>query len=155
MNLVEQHIIQPNDSRWVAIDAAAFLSKNLYNAANYLVRQSYIFEKRYIPYVELNQLLKQNPDYCALPRKVSQWVLKQVDHDWQSFFAARAVWQSNPEKFTGRPRLPHYKPITNGRNLLTYTNQAISQSLLKQKGLIQPSQLPIQIKTQQRNIQQV
>ena len=155
MQLVEQHIIQSSDSRWAAIDAAAFLSKNLYNAANYRVRQAYIFEKRYIPYTALDQLMKQNPDYYALPRKVSQWVLKQVDHDWQSFFAAQAVWQTSPERFTGRPRLPKYKPITSGRNLLVYTSQAISQSLLRQKGLIQPSQLPIQIKTQQRNIQQV
>jgi putative transposase len=42
MRLVEQHVIRKTDARFAAIDAAAFASKNLYNAANYLVRQSFI-----------------------------------------------------------------------------------------------------------------
>ena len=33
MKLVEQHIIERNDPRFAVIDAAAFASKNLYNAA--------------------------------------------------------------------------------------------------------------------------
>ena len=36
MQLVEQHRIDRHDPRWVAIDLAAFASKNLYNAALYL-----------------------------------------------------------------------------------------------------------------------
>jgi len=32
MKLVEQHVIERNDPRFAAIDAAAFASKNLYNA---------------------------------------------------------------------------------------------------------------------------
>lgn len=46
MQLVEQHVISKHDPRFAAIDAAAFKAKNLYNAANYLVRQSFIFERR-------------------------------------------------------------------------------------------------------------
>ena len=42
MQLTEQHIVSKGDSRFAAIDAAAFAAKNLYNAANYLVRQSFI-----------------------------------------------------------------------------------------------------------------
>ena len=38
MHLVEQHVIRKTDLRYAKIDAAAFASKNLYNAANYLVR---------------------------------------------------------------------------------------------------------------------
>jgi IS605 OrfB family transposase len=101
------------------------------------------------------KLLKLNPDYCALPRKVSQWVLKQVDHDWQAFFAALVEWEANPEKFAGRPRLPRYKHKTAGRNLLVYTDQAVSRRALRQKGVIQPSQLAITIKTQQPSFDQV
>jgi hypothetical protein len=44
MQLVEQHIISKADPRFAPIDAAAFAAKNLYNAANYLVRQAFIFE---------------------------------------------------------------------------------------------------------------
>lgn len=155
MQLVEQHVIDKSDPRWSAIDAAAFLSKNLYNATNYLVRREYIFNQRFIPYAELDKLMKRNPDYCALPRKVSQWVLKQVDHDWQAFFAAREEWAVHPEKFRGRPKLPKYKPIADGRNLLTYTVQAVGQRVFKKKGVIQPSGLDITIQTQQSSFDQV
>jgi putative transposase len=42
MQLVEQHRIDRHDPRWMAIDVAAFASKNLYNAALCLARQAYI-----------------------------------------------------------------------------------------------------------------
>jgi putative transposase len=155
IQLVEQHIIDGDDPRWSKIDTACFLSKNLYNAANYLLRQEYIFTHRYIPYTELDKKMKRNPDYCALPRKVSQWVLKQVEHDWQSFFAAQAEWQAQPEKFNSRPRLPKYKHKTAGRNLLTYTAQAVSKRVLKKNGVIQPSQLDIAVQTQHKTFDQV
>ena len=58
MQLVEQHIIRKNDQRFEPIDRAAFLSKNLYNAANYAVRQTFVFEHRYIPYNQMDKLMK-------------------------------------------------------------------------------------------------
>jgi putative transposase len=48
MQLVEQHVIRKADTRYAAIDQAAFASKNLYNAANYLVRQAFIHEGVYL-----------------------------------------------------------------------------------------------------------
>ena len=154
MQLVEQHIIAKNDPRFEPIDCAAFLSKNLYNAANYAVRQTFIFENRYILYNQMDKLMKHSPDYCALPRKVSQWVLKQLDHDWQAFFAASRAYRENPGAFTGRPKLPNYKHKTEGRNLLTYTDQAISRRGLK-RGVVQPSGLPIEVLTKHPDLQQV
>jgi len=44
MQLVEQHITSKNDPCYEVIDQAAFASKNLWNAANYVVRQSFIHE---------------------------------------------------------------------------------------------------------------
>src|SRR3990172_220026 len=117
MQLVEQHVINKNDPRFVVIDRAAFASKNLYNAANYLVRQSFIFQGQYISYAQMDKLMKTSPDYCALPRKVSQWVLRQLDHDWQSFFAASQAYRENPALFAGRPKLPKYKHKLTCRNL--------------------------------------
>jgi putative transposase len=155
MQLVEQHIIDRHDARWSALDQACFLSKNLYNAANYRVRQAYIFHQQYIPYEERVKIMRDQADYCALPRKVSQQVLIQVDRDWRAFFAALLAWEEHPEKFLGRPHLPHYKPIAQGRNLLVYTAQAVSRRAFKTKGVIRPSQLDITIETQQTAFDQV
>jgi putative transposase len=155
MQLVEQHVIDKRDPRWSAIDAASFRSKNLYNAANYILRQEYIFNHHYIAYTQLDKLMKYQADYCALPRKVSQQVLMQIDQNWQSFFAARDEWEQQPDKFKGRPRLPKYKHKTDGRNMLTYTDQAIGKRVFKKKGVIHPSQLDIVIETQQTSFDQV
>src|SRR5579859_840789 len=129
MQLSEQHIIRRSDPRWLAIDQAAWFSKNIYNAANYRLRQVYIKERRYIPYLALEKQFKKR-DLLAdqqLPLKVVQQVLRQLDHDWQCYFAALAQFQANPDKFTGRPKLPSYKHTACGRNMLVYTQQATNK----------------------------
>ena len=154
MQLVEQHIISKHDPRYAAIDAAAFASKNLYNAANYELRQAFIHEGRSLSYNQLDKLMKSHEAYKALPAKVAQWVLKGLVNNWKSFKEARESYQCDPSKFTGRPKLPKYKHKTEGRNLLVYTAQAISKPELE-KGIINPSQLPITVQTKQRNVKQV
>ncbi len=54
MQLVEQHVIKRTDSRYQAIDQAAFASKNLYNLANYHMRQSFIHQGKYLGYADVN-----------------------------------------------------------------------------------------------------
>ena len=53
MRLVEQHRIDRHDLRFRVIDAAAFASKNLYNAALYVTRQAFIHHNTIIPYTQL------------------------------------------------------------------------------------------------------
>jgi putative transposase len=148
MQLTEQHVIGKNDPRYSVIDEAAFKSKNLYNAANYEVRQSYFHEEKYLNYNEAQRRMQSHEAYKALPAKVSQQVLMQLDQDWENFFKARDAYHKDPSKFLGRPKLPGYKHKTEGRNMLVYTIQAISKNGLKQS-LIQPSQLAISVKTTQ------
>jgi putative transposase len=78
MRLTEQHILNKNDSRFAIIDRAAFAAKNLYNAANYLVRQSFIFAGTYLNYYAMNARLRTTAVYQALPRKVSQVEIVQA-----------------------------------------------------------------------------
>ena len=146
MQLVEQHVIGTSDPRYAAIDAAAFASKNLYNAANYELRQTFIRTGRFLSYPQLDKLMQSHEAYRALPAKVSQWVLKGLVKNWESFREAQKSYERNPSNFTGRPGLPKYKYKSEGRNLLVYTIQALSRTGLK-RGLIQPSQLPIEIQT--------
>jgi putative transposase len=153
MELVERHVIKRTDARFGAIDAAAFASKNLYNAANYVIRQSFISEGVFLDYYEMHRRMKGHEVYQALPAKVAQWVLRILDKNWQSFFAAKAAWQADPSKFLGRPKLPSYKDKQQGRNLLVYTAQALSIPALRQ-GLIAPSMLDITVRTKQQNVQQ-
>jgi putative transposase len=146
MRLVERHIIQPRHRFFCEIDRLCWLSKNLYNYANYKVRQSFIFEKKYRPYLDIQKAVQGTEPYQALPAKVSQQILMVLDRNWKSFLAANQAYKEHPERFLGRPKLPKYKKKESGRNLLIYTNQALSQPQLKQ-GIIHPSQTEIYLKT--------
>jgi len=66
MQLVEQHIINTSDPRYSVIDEAAFKSKNLYNAGNYEVRQSYIHQGKYLNYNEVQRRMQSHEVYKAL-----------------------------------------------------------------------------------------
>jgi putative transposase len=154
VQLVEQHIIGKHDPRYSVIDEAAFKSKNLYNAALYEIRQSFIHEGKYLNYNEMQRRMQSHETYKALPAKVSQQILMVLDRNWKSFFEALKAYEEDPSKYLGRPRLPKYKHKSEGRNILIYTVQAVSKHSLK-RGLIQPSMLAISIKTQRQDIDQV
>jgi putative transposase len=108
MQLVEQHIISRDDPRFAQLDAVALASKNLWNAANYLVRQSFLFEHVYLDNVKVFHLITSHEAYQALPRKVSNQVLIQQHKAWKAFFEGMEEWKERPEKFVGCPKLPRY-----------------------------------------------
>ena len=150
MQLVEQHVISKHDPRYAVIDAAAFASKNLYNAANYEYRQSFFHEGRYLSYHEVQKRMQSHETYRALPAKVSQQILIVLDNNWKGFKEGLAAYYQDPSKFEERPRPPKYKHKTDGRNILIYTMQAVSRGKRSlQRGSIRPSMLPIDVKTQQ------
>lgn len=147
MRLVERHIIKQSDIRYRELDSLMFLSKNLYNAALYSVRQFYFENKKYLSYYDLQKVFQtnKNVDYYALPCKVSQQILKMVDQNFKSFFGSLRL------KNNKKVRIPKYLD-KNGRYNLIYTNQAIS---LKRKGYVKLSLTNCYIKTNKQNIQQV
>lgn len=151
MKLVEQHIIKRGHLFFKECDNLTFLSKNLFNAALYAIRQHFFKTDKFLNYNALQKLMQNenNPDYRALPAKVSQWVLKSVSLAFKSFFNATQSYQKNPKKFKGRPKIPRYKHKAKGRNLLTYTIQAISKPTLQQ-GKIQLSKTNICFKTKRK-----
>jgi len=114
MHLVERHLIRKNDPRFAPIDQAAFASKNLYNQANYQIRQAFIHEGTYLPYAEIFHRVKGMDCYKALPAKVANSILILLHHNWLAFFAAREAYQADPSLFTGCPKLPKYSGLGQG-----------------------------------------
>ena len=105
MQLTERHIIKSTEPRFAQIDELAFKSKNLYNAANYVIRQNLIYGWGYVNYNELNRLMKSHEAYKALPAKVSQQILMVLDNNWKSFFEATKAYKADSSKFTVRPEI--------------------------------------------------
>ncbi|MBZ8178664.1 RNA-guided endonuclease InsQ/TnpB family protein [Oscillatoria salina] len=146
MKLAERHIIKKGHKFWAEIDELSGQSKNLYNAANYIIRQNFIYGHGYLTYNQMDSLMKQTPQYKALPAKVSQQVLRGLEKNWKSFFRSLSEYKENQSKFLGKPKIPGYKNTKKGRNLLVYTIQAISKVSLK-KGFINPSKSNIKFPT--------
>lgn len=86
------------------------LAKNLYNSANYEMRQSFIAGNRKGNYAISTEFAKNNqPDYRALPAQCSQQIINLLEKNWKSFFKSIKDWKKNPKKYKGRPKLPKYK----------------------------------------------
>jgi len=145
MQLVEQHQIKINHKFYKEIDGLSFKSKNLYNQANYIIRQSFIKENKYLNYNFLSKKLQKEDSYTSLPSKVSQQILKVLDKNWISFFKSIKEWSKNKDKYKGKPNLPKYKNKTKGRNVLIYTNQCLSKRTYKKEKLIHLSGTNIKI----------
>src|SRR5215831_15086919 len=133
MRRVEQQVIEQSHPQFRAMDALAFASKNLWNLANYHVRQSFILQQQYLNNSATFHLLKETDAYRALPAKVANQILLQLHHAWTAFFAAMEVYRECPARFTGRPKLPKYLHKTKGRNLLVFELGCIWKAELRQR----------------------
>jgi len=122
------------------------ISKNLYNEANYIVRQEFFKTGKWIRYSKLDKLLKKSENYKALPAQTAQQILRVLDRNWKSFFNAMDEWREHPEKFNGRPRPPKYKK-KNGVFMLIFTNQQVK---VKDGELIFPKVVGLKLKTRIR-----
>lgn len=156
MRLVEIHIIKRQHHLFKAVDAVCWQAKNLHNAALYAVRQHFFKTGQLLSYRPLQKEFQDSrqPDYTALPAKVSQQILMTVCRNFKSFLHACQAYREHPEKFQARPRLPGYKHKTQGRYLAVYTVQSVSKPLLRQ-GQIRLAHTDIIFPTRQRQIQQV
>jgi putative transposase len=101
-------------------------SRNLYNVANWYVRQEFFNIGERLFYGDLYSMLRHHYTYVELQRiagsHAPQQVLRQVDKAWKAFFSAIVAWRDDPHKFNRRPRPPHYKRPGEG-NVVQFTKQ--------------------------------
>ena len=117
----EQHLIKHTNSEWSLIDEYSHRSKDLYNYANYITRQEFINNGKWLHYVEVWRLVKLSDPYKAMGSNVGAETLRMLDKSWKSFFKAIKDWKKNPQKYLGRPKLPKYKE-KDGRYVLGIDN---------------------------------
>lgn len=122
----ERQVIKSSDAYFQILMGFCYKAKNLYNHANYLIRQAFTAERKWIRYAELDRMLKADeeyPDYRNMPTAQSaQQVLRMLDKNWKSFFSSIKDWSKHKEKYVGKPRLPKYLK-KNGYYPLILTNQ--------------------------------
>jgi len=151
---IESHQIGKGHELYPLLDDLSFKAKNLYNYANYLIRQEFIFNHKWLRYNELNEILCEvQYDYKALMAQTSQQILQLLDKNWVSFFKVIKQWIKNPEKYQGKPNLPKYKAKKSGRFIVIFTNQQCKSK----DGFIQFPKIfnGFKLKTNVTNLQQV
>ena len=159
--LVEKHIIKSNDARYAILDKYAHLSNNVYNQALYRFRQAF-FKGKWLSYEKLDKSFKQsfNQKDCMLYRSMksvhlAQQILKLVNQNMTSWNKARKAYLKAPQKFTGKPKIPKYKP-KGGKNIVIVDNQTAK---LRANGIVEiPVMDSLKIKLQHKEtnkIQQV
>lgn len=147
MYLTETHIINDNQE----LDLITFKCKNLYNKANYIIRQEFTSNGKYISLYDMFGIFKTDELYTSMPARVSRKVLTYVDQNWKSFFATIKSWSKNKEKFTGKPTLPKYLS-KDGKFNACFNDKAILKANKEGIGL---SSLSLRIKTDKQNIKEV
>lgn len=126
-------------------------SKNLYNRANFLIRQNYFvlgdeIDYKFLYYDDLYFQIKNDETYKTMPAASAQQTLIMLEKNWSSFFASLKEWKANPSKFPGRPGPPRYK-TKNGEFIAGFTN---AQCKIKNEWLCFPPKMknkPDDVKT--------
>ena len=121
MDLTEKEIIYSTDERFALIKELCHLSKNLYNASLYDVRQYYFETKSYRTWQSQRPIFTKNhnSDYYALQSHLAGEVLMQVGRQFISFFN---------NKTNKKKRIPKYKD-KNGYNVITFPKITISKQV--------------------------
>lgn len=106
---------------WKSCDELCFMSKNIYNYANYIQRQNFINGEKIIKSSDMQKLLKTHETFIALGSNSAQQTLQLLDKVWKSFFMSIKDYRKNPSKYLGEPKHPKYKD-KNGRYICILTN---------------------------------
>lgn len=93
--------------------ALCTITKQLYNVGLYELRQALIHQDAFLSYKAVYQLMKANENWCAIPRKVSNQVWKQVTGSWSSWLKGLKHYKQSPSDFMGRPKMPKYNTSLN------------------------------------------
>jgi putative transposase len=107
-NITEQTIIRKSHPLWKTIDKMCFNSKNLYNHANFLIREEFINNKKYISNSSMNKELKSHELYKLCMSQPANCTLRSLDKMWLSYFKSIKDWKRNKYKYLGMPKLPKY-----------------------------------------------
>lgn len=111
MLLVERHYTKGN----AEIVRLCSLSKELYNRANFLMRQAW-FSQQHLKYKQLpdiNILIQEIKDLDCFKQlhntKTAKQTIRKVLTDWSNFKKALTAYGKDRSKFIRCPKPPHYK----------------------------------------------
>lgn len=89
VNRVEQQFIHKSHPLYEIVDRHCFYSKNVYNQANYIIRQAFTKENEIIKANDIQKLMQGMDCYKECGSQAAQKTIQMVDKVWKSFFKAK------------------------------------------------------------------
>ena len=139
MRLVYKYIYKGKDTERILHYCE--VSKNLYNQALYLVKQS-LKNNKFLFYNDLDKLMKSTLNlegecnYRLMPKaQAAQQCLKSLDKSLKSYFKAIKDWSKHKDKYKGKPKLPNYKKKYNQLIIPSQSCQIRNKFVYLQKDL--------------------
>jgi len=124
---VEKHKIKRKSEYYELFEHFSINCNNLYNHANYVVKNKFKEEGVWTRYGELDKILKNDLEYndyrTVGSTAVAQQCLRLLDKNWTSYFKALKDYKKHPDKYSGCPKMPSFRPKKD-RNILIFTNVA-------------------------------
>ena len=100
MRLVQRHTIGTKHEYYSYFDRQCFLSKNLYNLANYHCRQHFFKTNKKLSFNQLYHKVSKTEAYYSLPNtKVAKQIIRRLYKSWKGYFQAHKDWKQHPEKY--------------------------------------------------------
>jgi putative transposase len=126
---IEKHLPAMNDIRCKNYKRALVKPKKKDKKGNEIQPKLKLFSmpdqrNSFLGYEFVEALFKvtKQVDYVAMPSQSNQQTMRALFKDWKSFFESNKKYKINPNGFTGKPKIPKYKP-KNGRTTCYLTNQ--------------------------------
>ena len=133
-NRVYRIILREANCPWYRdIEYYCHQSKNLYNYANYILKQRYSENDfTLFNFYRLREYIRENqpePWKNQLTTHVGAETLRVLVDTWKGYFEAKKRFKKEPDKFKGPPKPPGYLP-KNGTFLITFdtTNFRIAEN---------------------------
>lgn len=122
--------ISPTNPLWKICDNICFKSKNLYNLSNYVIRQHYFENQKWIGQKELWNQLKKTECYNDFGHQsISNQVFRDIIENWISYFNSLKSFKKSPDSFKSPPKIPRYKDKLKGRFQTCYVISGTSPSI--------------------------
>lgn len=102
------------------------VSNNLYNQALYQFRQRLDADGTWLWYSDMDKLMKHTLNlegecnYKLLKAQCSQQILRTLDRSIRAYCKSIKDWKKHPKKYSGMPRMPHYRKRGGDVQLVLY-----------------------------------
>lgn len=152
--------IKPTNEYFDVLNELTYKANNLYNHANFIVRQNFLNSKHQKgKFMGASKLTKMyckaknagkdyfSHSYYTLPTQTSVVLIRTLEQNWESFFAL-----CKNKSLKGRPKPPKYRP-KGDRYSYSFTKQQLKKN--QPKVVILPKLLNVELDIPTKNIQQI